>query len=222
MKTASSVKGSHACSGAGVGDPDVDRTELLRRRIGDRTHPGFGGQVCAHTKSVHLFRNGSSRVIVNVGHDDPGRPTPADLLRQAGAEPRPTAGDHCNTSGKPHNATPRQVPYLTSPSNTIDFAQLQIPAKMIQLTEQTEECYMNSENVEPEHDPLSEEMDLITFQEADARLYKEQARTRALIEKLESALDPDPEESSAQRSRLEALGRVEARLRAQRTQPPLR
>ena len=81
---------------------------------------------------------------------------------------------------------------------------------------------MNSENVVPEHDPLSEEMDLITFQEADARLHEEQQRTKALIERLQSTPGPDHGEIAAQQGRLEALGRVEARLRAQRTQPPLR
>jgi hypothetical protein len=73
----------------------------------------------------------------------------------------------------------------------------------------------------PQHDPLAEEMDLITFQEADARLYREQARTRALIEQLKAAPDPDHTEIAAQQGRLEALGRVETRLRSQRTQPPL-
>lgn len=81
---------------------------------------------------------------------------------------------------------------------------------------------MTSEDSAPAHDPLSEEMDLITFQEADARLHEEQARTRVLIEELESAAETDHAEIAAQRSRLEALGRVEARLRGQRTQPPLR
>ncbi|MGZ8814545.1 MAG: CaiB/BaiF CoA transferase family protein [Mycobacterium sp.] len=81
---------------------------------------------------------------------------------------------------------------------------------------------MDSEDVAPEHDPLAEEMDLITFQEADARLFKEQARTRALIEQLKSLPDPDHAEITAQQGRLDALGRVEARLRGQRTQPPLR
>ena len=81
---------------------------------------------------------------------------------------------------------------------------------------------MASENVPPEHDPLSEEMDLITFQEADARLHEEQQRTKALIERLQSTPDPDHAEIIAQQGRLEALERVEARLRGQRTQPPLR
>ena len=81
---------------------------------------------------------------------------------------------------------------------------------------------MSSENVAPEHDPLSEEMDLITFQEADARLHEEKARTKALVERLLSAPDPDHAEITAQQGRLVALERVEARLRTQRTQPPLR
>jgi hypothetical protein len=80
---------------------------------------------------------------------------------------------------------------------------------------------MNSEDIAPEHDPLSEEMDLITFQEARARLYEEKARTKALIEQLESQLNPDHSEIAAQRTRLEALTRVETRLGGQRTQPPL-
>lgn len=81
---------------------------------------------------------------------------------------------------------------------------------------------MVSENVAPKHDPLSEEMDLITFQEADARLHEEKARTKALIERLQSTPDSDRAEITAQQGRLEALERVEARLRGQRTQPPLR
>lgn len=70
----------------------------------------------------------------------------------------------------------------------------------------------------PEHDPLSEEMDLITFQEADARLYKELARTREIVATLGSAGDAD--ELKAQRERLSALESVAGRLRRQRTQPP--
>lgn len=73
----------------------------------------------------------------------------------------------------------------------------------------------------PEHDPLAEEMDLITFQEADARLYREQVRTRELISRLKEAAEPDQGEIVAQQARLEALGRVQKRLRGQRTQPPL-
>jgi len=79
---------------------------------------------------------------------------------------------------------------------------------------------ITSEDVAPEHDPLSEEMDLITFQEADARLYEEKARTREVIERLQATPHPDHVEIAAQQARLEALGRVEARLRGQRTQPP--
>jgi hypothetical protein len=78
---------------------------------------------------------------------------------------------------------------------------------------------MTAEDIAPEHDPLSEEMDLITFQEADARLYKEKTRTKALIDQLQSSPQPDHEEIMAQQARLDALSRVEARLRAQRTQP---
>lgn len=73
----------------------------------------------------------------------------------------------------------------------------------------------------PEHDPLAEEMDLITFQEADARLYREQVNARELIARLKGAAEPDLDEIAAQEGRLAALGRVEARLRGQRTQPPL-
>lgn len=81
---------------------------------------------------------------------------------------------------------------------------------------------MDSEDIAPEHDPLSEEMDLMTFQEADARLFTERARTRELIKQLRACASPDHAEIAAQEGRLEALGRVEARLRGQRTQPPLR
>ncbi|MGI9164694.1 MAG: hypothetical protein ACR2JI_17500 [Mycobacterium sp.] len=79
----------------------------------------------------------------------------------------------------------------------------------------------SSDDLAPEHDPLAEEMDLITFQEADARLYREQIRARELIAELKGAATPDLEEIAAQEDRLAALGRVEARLRGQRTQPPL-
>jgi len=81
---------------------------------------------------------------------------------------------------------------------------------------------MSAEDPAPEHDPLAEEMDLITFQEADARLYREQARTRELIEMLKAGAEPDHDEIVAQEDRLAALGRVGSRLRGQRTQPPLR
>jgi len=81
---------------------------------------------------------------------------------------------------------------------------------------------MNTEDTVPEHDPLAEEMDLITFQEAAARLYKETALTTALIEQLQASTDPDDAEIAAQQGRLQALERVASRLRRQRTQPPLR
>jgi hypothetical protein len=71
----------------------------------------------------------------------------------------------------------------------------------------------------PQHDPLSEEMDLITFQEADARLYEELARTRAIVQGLRAS--GPSEELNAQQARLTALEAVTRRLRAQRTQPPL-
>ncbi len=78
---------------------------------------------------------------------------------------------------------------------------------------------MSGEDIAPEHDPLAEEMDLLTFQEADARLYEERARTRVLIEELESSASPDHEEIADQRNRLAALDRVMERLRGQRTKP---
>jgi hypothetical protein len=81
---------------------------------------------------------------------------------------------------------------------------------------------MSTDDAVPQHDPLAEEMDLITFQEADARLYEELARTRSLIERLSAATAPDQEELAAQQGRLEALERVLLRLRGQRTQPPVR
>jgi hypothetical protein len=80
---------------------------------------------------------------------------------------------------------------------------------------------MTTEGEAPEHDPLAEEMDLITFQEADARLYEERACTKGLIERLQASDEPDHAEIAAQRGRLDALDRVVKRLRAQRTQPPL-
>jgi len=81
---------------------------------------------------------------------------------------------------------------------------------------------MSTEDVAPEHDPLAEEMDLITFQEADARLFKELNNTKLLIERLQVADPIDHDELEAQQTRLGALKRVAERLRAQRTQPPLR
>ena len=80
---------------------------------------------------------------------------------------------------------------------------------------------MSTEDVAPEHDPLAEEMDLITFQEADARLFKELAHAKLIVEQLKSANPLDQEEIAAQQGRLDALTRVAERLRRQRTQPPL-
>ena len=80
---------------------------------------------------------------------------------------------------------------------------------------------MSTEDVAPEHDPLAEEMDLITFQEADARLFKELAHTRSLVEQLKAADPFDHEEMMAQQTRLDALTRIAERLRSQRTQPPI-
>jgi hypothetical protein len=79
---------------------------------------------------------------------------------------------------------------------------------------------MSTEGVAPEHDPLAEEMDLITFQEADARLFMELANTKRLVERLQAADPIDHAEIAAQQGRLEALNRVAERLRGQRTQPP--
>jgi hypothetical protein len=80
---------------------------------------------------------------------------------------------------------------------------------------------VSSEDVAPEHDPLAEEMDLITFQEADARLYKELKHTELLVGQLRAADHIDHEELEAQQTRLDALKRVAERLRGQRTQPPI-
>lgn len=80
---------------------------------------------------------------------------------------------------------------------------------------------MSLEDIAPEHDPLAEEMDLITFQEADARLFKELAHTKTLVEQLKAADPVDNDEIAAQQGRLDALKRVAERLRGQRTQPPL-
>ncbi|WP_328354935.1 hypothetical protein OG976_24570 [Mycobacterium sp. NBC_00419] len=80
---------------------------------------------------------------------------------------------------------------------------------------------MSDEELAPEHDPLAEEMDLITFQEADARLYRELVRTREVIARLRDAAEVDHDEIAAQQTRLEALGRVRGRISAQRTQPPI-
>jgi hypothetical protein len=80
---------------------------------------------------------------------------------------------------------------------------------------------MSTEDVAPEHDPLAEEMDLITFQEADARLYKELKHTKVLVDRLQAADPIDHEELEAQQTRLNALKRIAERLRGQRTQPPI-
>lgn len=80
---------------------------------------------------------------------------------------------------------------------------------------------MSIEDVAPEHDPLAEEMDLITFQEADARLYKELKHTQLLVDELRSADPIDHEELEGQQTRLDALRRIAKRLREQRTQPPI-
>jgi hypothetical protein len=80
---------------------------------------------------------------------------------------------------------------------------------------------MSTEDAAPKHDPLAEEMDLMTFQEADARLYKELIHTRSLVEQLQTTKPVDHEELEAQQTRLDALQRVAERLRSQRTQPPI-
>ncbi len=68
---------------------------------------------------------------------------------------------------------------------------------------------------------LAEEMDLITFQEADARLFRELAHTGRWSTQLKSADPIDHEEIVAQQTRLDALKRIADRLRSQRTQPPI-
>jgi hypothetical protein len=73
----------------------------------------------------------------------------------------------------------------------------------------------------PAHDPLSEEMDLITWQEAAARLHDESLVLEAGIRDLKATSPDDPdsgaqEELAALTKRLEALRRVEQRLRAGR------
>ncbi len=80
---------------------------------------------------------------------------------------------------------------------------------------------MSADDVAPQHDPLAEEMDLITFQEADARLYKELKHARELVQQLSAAEPIDHEELEAQQTRLDALTRIAERLRGQRTQPPI-
>lgn len=72
---------------------------------------------------------------------------------------------------------------------------------------------------QPPHDPLSEEMDLITWQEAAARLHDESLILESGIRDLSAKPDPDDadrEELTALTKRLEALRRVEQRLRTQR------
>ena len=71
----------------------------------------------------------------------------------------------------------------------------------------------------PPHDPLSEEMDLITWQEAAARLHDESLVLEAGIRDLsaKSTADAaDQEELAALTKRLDALRRVEQRVRSQR------
>jgi hypothetical protein len=80
---------------------------------------------------------------------------------------------------------------------------------------------MSAEDVAPEHDPLAEEMDLITFQEADARLFKELKHTELLVQQIRAARPVNQEELDAQQTRLDALRRIAERLRSQRTQPPI-
>lgn len=77
---------------------------------------------------------------------------------------------------------------------------------------------MSTDDAVPQHDPLSEEMDLITFQEADARLYEELARTREIVDALQTSGD-NAAELEAQERRVVALEAVARRLKAQRTQP---
>ena len=81
---------------------------------------------------------------------------------------------------------------------------------------------MSADGPAPEHDPLAEEMDLITFQEADARLYREIVRTQTIVDDLRISEGEQDAELLAQQRRLTALKGVAARLSAQRTQPPLR
>ena len=71
----------------------------------------------------------------------------------------------------------------------------------------------------PPHDPLSEEMDLITWQEAAARLHDESLVVEAGIHHLAAKFAggaAEQEELVALTKRLEALRRVEQRLRSQR------
>lgn len=70
------------------------------------------------------------------------------------------------------------------------------------------------------HDPLAEEMDLITWQEAAARLHDEALVVEAQIERMEAersdATEPESSELAAARTRLGALHRVAERLSSQR------
>lgn len=69
----------------------------------------------------------------------------------------------------------------------------------------------------PEHDPLSEEMDLITFQEADARLYEELELARIDLEDLKaSSIPANQAEVTFTEERVKALEAVSERLREQR------
>ena len=71
----------------------------------------------------------------------------------------------------------------------------------------------------PPHDPLSEEMDLITWQEAAARLHDESLVVEAGIHDLSAKFAgsaAEQEELAALTKRLDALRRVEQRLRSQR------
>lgn len=72
---------------------------------------------------------------------------------------------------------------------------------------------------QPTHDPLSEEMDLITWQEAAARLHDESLVLETGIRDLTAKSDAEAaeqEELAALTKRLDALRRVEQRLRSQR------
>lgn len=72
---------------------------------------------------------------------------------------------------------------------------------------------------QPTHDPLSEEMDLITWQEAAARLHDESLVLEAGIRDLTAKPDADAadqHEVAALTKRLEAIRRVEQRLSSQR------
>ncbi len=70
----------------------------------------------------------------------------------------------------------------------------------------------------PTHDPLSEEMDLITWQEAAARLYDESLVLESQIATLVAGPSNDATraEVTALTTRLDAMRRVAERLRSQR------